>query len=651
MKSHLILCSSVLIMALLASPLWAAEKRLTIIHTNDLHSQLLGHSPNIDYTPLITGDDTTVGGWARIATVIEAEKKSRDNPTLVLDAGDFLMGSLFHMVSREEAFELKLMKEMGYEVTTLGNHEFDLRPNGLARILTSAVADDRAPEIVLSNAIFNDEDEDDDTLEELFKKRIVKPYTILEKNGIKIGIFGLMGADAAEKAPFASPVEFGDIYELSRSMVSLLKEKEHVDLIILLSHSGLGGDLDSSEDMTLARQVPGIDVIISGHSHTKLVQPVEVNDTIVVQASANGTHVGVLDLKIGDSGVQLDAYKLVEITDEIPGHAGISRLIDQYVRFIDENVLKAVGLRFYQVIAQTDFDLTMGLEESNLGNLVTDSIRWYLNGIEYDKDDPLSKVRVAVGSNGAIRSPILKGKTGRIAVSDLFNSVPLGVGWDDSMAYPLVSFYIYPFEIKKALEVLTTIAGLKGEDYFLQISGLKFKYNPYRMLFDRVTDIWIEEDPGTYAPLDYSGSSTTLIKVAANIYNTAFLKIVGDYTFGILNIIPKDRSGRAINDLAEARVDADKTRAGIQEVKEWKGLIEYVMTFEDSNGDGLPEIPERYRYKQGRIMKEASLNPISLLVRADYITWFALVVIVLMAGLLALVTYFIFRLFRPRVRT
>ena len=307
MKSHLILCSSVLIMALLASPLWAAEKRLTIIHTNDLHSQLLGHSPNIDYTPLITGDDTTVGGWARIATVIEAEKKSRDNPTLVLDAGDFLMGSLFHMVSREEAIELKLMKKMGYEVATLGNHEFDLRPNGLARILTSAMADDRAPEIVLSNAIFNDKDEDDDTLEELFKKRIVKPYTILEKNGIKIGIFGLMGADAAEKAPFASPVEFGDIYELSRSMVSLLKEKEHVDLIILLSHSGLGGDLDSSEDVTLARQVPGIDVIISGHSHTKLVQPVEVNDTIVVQASANGTHVGVLDLKIWDSGVQLDA--------------------------------------------------------------------------------------------------------------------------------------------------------------------------------------------------------------------------------------------------------------------------------------------------------------------------------------------------------
>ena len=90
--------------------LFGEEKLLTIIHTNDLHSHLLGFSPNIDYTPLTTGDDQTVGGWARIAAVIKSEKAKRTNPTLLLDAGDFLMGSLFHMVAREEAFELRLMK-------------------------------------------------------------------------------------------------------------------------------------------------------------------------------------------------------------------------------------------------------------------------------------------------------------------------------------------------------------------------------------------------------------------------------------------------------------------------------------------------------------------------------------------------------------
>ena len=124
--------SRILVIAILLCPtlLFGEEKLLTLLHTNDLHSHFLGLSPNIDYTPLRTGDDSTVGGWARIATAIRSEKSKRTNPTLVLDAGDFLMGSLFHMVAREEGLELRLMKEMGYDVTTFGNHEFDLTSVG-----------------------------------------------------------------------------------------------------------------------------------------------------------------------------------------------------------------------------------------------------------------------------------------------------------------------------------------------------------------------------------------------------------------------------------------------------------------------------------------------------------------------------------------
>ena len=83
------------LLLLVASPLVAKEAMFTIVHTNDLHSRFLGFSPNVDYTPSVTGDDGTVGGWARIATIIKEVKKNRDNPVLVLDAGDFLMGSLF----------------------------------------------------------------------------------------------------------------------------------------------------------------------------------------------------------------------------------------------------------------------------------------------------------------------------------------------------------------------------------------------------------------------------------------------------------------------------------------------------------------------------------------------------------------------------
>jgi 5'-nucleotidase / UDP-sugar diphosphatase len=144
------------------------EKRLTIIHTNDLHSHLLGHSPNIDYTPETVNDDETLGGWARIATVIKGEKQARDHPVLVLDAGDFLMGTLFHMISREEAVELVLMKEMEFDLTTLGNHEFDLKPEGLSRILRAAESKGGMPQIIASNLIFDPTEKADDTLEQDF---------------------------------------------------------------------------------------------------------------------------------------------------------------------------------------------------------------------------------------------------------------------------------------------------------------------------------------------------------------------------------------------------------------------------------------------------------------------------------------------------
>ena len=177
----------ILLIVLLSSPAISSDRTLTIIHTNDMHSHLLGAPPNIEYTPEITADDHTIGGWARIATVIRDIKGTRQNPVLVLDAGDFLMGSLFHMLSREQAFELRLLHMMGYDMVTLGNHEFDLKPQGLARILTAAQAHQQLPPIVFSNVVFSYESSEDDELERLFKQGLVQPYRILEKNNVRTG--------------------------------------------------------------------------------------------------------------------------------------------------------------------------------------------------------------------------------------------------------------------------------------------------------------------------------------------------------------------------------------------------------------------------------------------------------------------------------
>jgi len=606
-----------------ASQALAAEKAITIIHSNDMHSHFLGAPPNIAYTPSVTGDDRTIGGWARIATVIKKVKQERSNPVLVVDAGDFLMGSLFHMLSREQAFELQLLSMMGYDAVCLGNHEFDLKPEGLARILTSARSSGKIPPLVASNVIFSAESKKDDALETIFNQGIVKPFLVLEKEGLRIGIFGLMGKDAAEVAPFASPVSFGDPIAAAQKMVKVLRETQSVDLVICLSHSGLSENKKKSEDEILAREVDGIDIIISGHTHTKVNDALQINNTIIVQSWEYGKQLGVLDISYDDGHVSLKNYRSVEINDTISGDAAISGQIEAFEAQITRRVLAEEGLSFREVIAETDFDLVLQTDESNLGNLIADSMRWYINKFDSNPSSPPSQPLVSVISNGVIRDPIVKGQSGQIAVCDAFRAIPLGIGFDEAqtMGYPLVSIYVYPSELKKTFEVLTSIYPLKGSDYFIQVSGAKFTHNPHRMIFDRVTEIWLGDEENGYQQLNYSKSNRSLIRITADIYNATFLKVIGDYTRQILKIVPKDRNGKPIEDLKRMRIDADKQKPGIQELKEWKAVIAYIQSFSDTDADGLPNVPDKYRDKLGRNVTEASWNPYQLLKRGNYITW------------------------------
>jgi 5'-nucleotidase / UDP-sugar diphosphatase len=617
------------------TPASARQTIFTFIHTNDLHSHMMPFAPELDFVPEQTNVDRTLGGWARIATLIQGERVKRTNPVFVLDAGDFTMGSLFHMLAREEALELRLMKEMGYDIVTLGNHEFDLFPNGLARIIDTAHGRGGLPEIVFSSALFSQESSKDDTLEEVFRSGLVKPYTIREADGLRIGFFGVMGRIAAGDAPFASPVKFRDPVETAREMVQLLREREKVDVVVCLSHGGLYIG-KTSEDEELARKVPGIDIIVSGHSHTYLDQPLVVKNTLIVQAGEYGKAVGVMDLAWDGEALQMKEYRLVRIDDSIPADPATQGKIDSFIHMIDERVLSEHGLTYRQVIGKTDFDLEIVEDESTLGNLIADSIRWYVNKHDHDPSDAVTEVKVAIEANGVIRDSLMAGKSGNLAVADVFRTIPLGIGMDDTMGYPLVTCYVYASEIKKAMEIVASVYPLKGSAYFLQVSGIKFTYNPYRVLFDRVTNVWIGSEEEGYEPLDYSSSNKTLYRVAANIYDTTFLKVIGGFTYNLLNIVPKNRDGEPIEDLAAYRVDADKSREGIQELKEWVGVVEYIRSFEDRTGDGLPDIPEKYREPLGRIVKEASLNPVNLLSRGTVATWAVFGILVLVLAGLAL---------------
>ncbi|MCA9742345.1 bifunctional metallophosphatase/5'-nucleotidase [candidate division KSB1 bacterium] len=627
----------------------SATKKLIILHTNDLQSKLLGSGPNAEYSPETTGDDPIVGGFARLATVIKNLKQQAPDQTLVLDGGDMLMGSLFHTIAREEGGEFQLMGAIGYDAATLGNHEFDFRPSGLARMLDAVRRKGGAiPQLLLANAEFSQVSPQDDTLQRQFDQGFVRPYYIFSRSGMRIGIFGLMGKDAAEVAPFARPVTFSDPIETARALAKMLKEREQVDLVIALSHSGVRQDKAGEwygEDIDLARKVKDVDVVISGHSHVLTPQPIMVNGTPVVQAGEHGQHIGKLELTVGDSGLRVLSYEVIDIDDSIPGDAVVQKEIARLEGVVSRKVLKPFGYTFDQPIAETKFDLILKQQESGIGNLVTDAIRWGIDRV----DSSGAKLDVAVEANGQIRDDFFKGTDGVQWVSDAFRTVGLGIGIiDDVPGFPLVKMYVTASEIKKALEVLASVHPMKGPSYFMQVSGLRFRYNPNRVIFDRVFKIEMEDSAGNYRPLDFSSSNEKLYSVGFNYYIASFIKVIGGFTYGILDIVPKNAQGQPLNNMRDAIVDADPVKPGVQELKEWVVLLDYLKQLEDTDGNGIADIPEKYRQPQERIVRIASWNPILLLKSGNYLTWTTVALILTL--ILLLVVLPVFRLRKRLMR-
>jgi len=583
-----------------------AGLRVTILHTNDMHSHMLGFGPNSEYTPLTTLDDGTVGGMARVAgkvNEIRAARGAEGVPVLLVDAGDFTMGTGFTLL-RGEA-ELRVMDALGYDVITLGNHEFDWKPAGTAEILSHIPDLSLDLPVVASNLVFDLSHPGDDALEALFTAGVVRPSHVQTlENGLRVGFFGLVGEDAESVAPFAYPLGFLDVVSAAQAMVSEL-QGEGVDLIVCLSHSGL------EEDAALAEAVPGIDVIVSGHTHESTDSPRVVGSTVIVQAGSYTRKLGVLDLDLSGAPTPLAGYELAAIDDTVPGDAAAQDLVEGLMAGLDADVLAPMGYGFRNAVAETSFDLvaTAG-QESNLGNLVTDSMRWMVDQVEYDPMNPQTRVDFAIESNGVIRDDILEGATGRVDFSDTFRALPLGFGLDGAVGYPMVTIYVTGEEVRKAMEVITTVYGLKGSDYWLNISGMRLEYNPTGFPFLRVRNIYPGNDVDGYSdvPLDYSPFNTELYKVAINYYVAQFIAVIGDYTYGILTIDPKDALGVSYldpaahpNGLDEARVDTDPATPGVQELQQWRGFMDYLGTFPDLEPDGIPDIPDRYAGPTGRL--------------------------------------------------
>lgn len=614
------------------------DKKLVILFTHDLHSYLMPFQ-----TSTREGGRIMRGGYARIAHLIAQEQALHKGKTLLVDAGDISMGTLFHTSFATEASELRLMGKMGYEALTFGNHDFDFHSEGLAKMLRVAkLSNEKLPLILASNIAFKSNSPTRSSLEQTFREFPVKEYGLINKNGLRIGVFGLMGRDAAEEIAFAKDLTFTELVPTARRIVDILKNKEKVDVILCLSHSGTSKTKKRSEDEILAREVPQIDIIISGHTHTVLPKPIISGKTLIVSAGCYGAHLGILEVDFSKgAGGQLLSYRLQEVTDELPEDRALAEDIEKYRKKLNQTYLSSYQLKFDQVLAEGGFNLE-SLEqayarpgEMGLGNLITDAFR---EAVKKAEGSRYEHIHMVLQPLGMIRDSL---GTGKITVNDVFRVLSLGLGLDGSAGYPLVTFYLTGKEIKNALEVESTLTPIKP-NYHLQVSGIRFQYNPHRLPFDRVNVLTVQESDGKFQPPD----PKRLYRVCVNYNVAAALNLITRKTYGILKITPKDKQGQPLGDIKTAILDGDPQTPGVQEIKEWFALATYLKSFPDTDGNGLPNIPYRYHAPEGRFSSNPSWNPIALIKSGNYLTYGTLGVGILILCFLIFIALWIIRRLR-----
>lgn len=603
--------------------------KLTILFTHDMHDNLESYSVEVDKKI------QSRGGFARLYTAI-LEERSLDPQLLLVDAGDYSMGTLFQTIFTSKAPTLRLMGKMGYDATTLGNHEFDFRPQGLAQSLRAAKdSGDPLPEIVASNTSFpTDSDAELKDLQQAFKEYGIKDYHIVNKNGIKIGLFGLMGYEADSNAPMARVV-FDDMLEESKRVVKILKEEEKVDMVIALSHSGTDGDEGESEDEILAKEVLGIDVIISGHSHTTLNNPIQINDTLIVSAGRYAENLGKLIVAKDDNKWTLEEYTLKTIDSSYQDHQELVSIIEDYKKDIDEEYLSLYNLSYDQVVAHAPFNFTPAAklgkkqQEEPLANMIGDA---YIYAVKEAEKANYKDIDIAVVPKGIIRDSIVAGD---LTVKDIFNITPLGVGKDKISGYPLLDVYLTGKELQTAAEVDASIQPLMSAAQ-LYITGLQYHFNPNRLIFNKVTQVNLVQNDKI---VDLENDK--LYRVVANLYTAQMLNIVGDKSMGLLSIVPKDENGNVVENFEDRII-----YSGDQEVKEWVAVTNYIQSFDKK--DGVAQIDERYANFEGRKIVNDNKDLKSRIEKPNLIALAIYLIILVIITLILILIRFILRKVRKR---
>ncbi len=608
-------------------PVSAKEnKKVDIMFTHDLHSHLNS------FTTVTEEGTTEVGGFARMKTLIDGQKEKNPD-TLLLDAGDFSMGTLVQTVYEQQAAELRMLGELGFDAATLGNHEFDYRSKGLANMLqTAAGSGDVLPQMLVCNVDWEAMEEiglseGQQQLRAGFDAYNIKDYAVFQKGNVRVAVLGVFGKDALACAPTCELL-FRDPIEAVRETVEEIKEKEDADLIVCISHSGIWEDESKSEDEILAKSVPALDLIVSGHTHTELSEPIVHNDTSIVSVGEYGKKLGSLSMEQKENGRwKVTDYSRIAVTAEIPADAGVQERVNGFMAAVDDGYLKEFGYTKDMVLAQNDSVAFAGLKElgevhteHNLGNLMADAFVYAVENAEGGEP-----VDVAVVPSGCVRDTY---GIGDITVEKVFDSYSLGIGADGVPGYPLISVYLTGEELKIAAEIDASVS-----DYMttarLYTSGFQFSFNPNRLILNKVTDASLVDESGGRIELE----DDKLYRVVADLYSGQMLSEVTAMSYGLLSIVPKNADGTPIENFEDVIIMENG-----RELKAWDAIARYMRSFPDTDGDSISNIPASYSEDKGRKQVENSRNIFDLLKNPNkYAAMIAAVVLILILVVVLLI--------------
>jgi 2',3'-cyclic-nucleotide 2'-phosphodiesterase (5'-nucleotidase family) len=410
-----------------------ASQRLTILHSNDVHGHLRPSSypaiSSLGSGSMIAGSmqggsmfadlpaRRDIGGIARRATLaarIRADLAKQGTPVWLVDAGDIFYYSAFSNEYHGEA-DVIAMNRAGYDFATFGNHEFGITLAQLKKL----IADARF-EFLCANV-----------MDSTTRRPLTTRYEVRKVGAARVGIFGLITSGAARSPAAREGLAVEDVFTVAPAMVAQLRGPEKADIVILISHCG------ESVDKELARKVPGIDVIVGGHSHTRLPQgemvwwsdslkPDEVNGTVIVQAGEWGAELGRLDLLLEKNAAgkwRVDRYqeRLIPVTSETPDDPAVAAVLD--------SLWAPYATKYDEVLATATADFASRGDDFPQNNFFADAVRAEF-GVELEFE-----------GTGGVHWPIVAGPVTRAMLVDV-----------DQRSYTVVTFGMKGSEIRRFVQ-------------------------------------------------------------------------------------------------------------------------------------------------------------------------------------------------------